>query len=338
MKHPLRFTLILVVAIIVIGVVATRIIIWQSPTFPPPPNPNGYDDFVTAGSLLDDKTSDLHEMPHAELRDYMSTNSEAMRLIGLGLTRTSAVPTLGFLTNFNARILEVTDSRKVAQFWVASGRLAEFENHTNEAARIYVEGIRYGAGIARGGLLIHDLVAFACEALATTPLARLIPGLDTETARTLAAKLEAIDQNATTWDEVWSIEKIFMRQEVRKAWWKPREWINYWQGIRTFSKQGNKHDAFVARRRLMATELALRCYLAENQQPPNQLAELVPKYLQAVPHDPFSQKPLIYRAQGTNWLLYSVGRDGKNDRGTRPTVTGAMRDPPPSGDLFYDSR
>ena len=46
------------------------------------------------------------------------------------------------------------------------------------------------------------------------------------------------------------------------------------------------------------------------------LAELVPAWLPAVPLDPFSNRPLVYRITTNSFLLYSVGPDGKDDQGT----------------------
>ena len=60
--------------------------------------------------------------------------------------------------------------------------------------------------------------------------------------------------------------------------------------------------------------------------------ELATKYLSHVPQDPFSGQPLIYHAQGTNRLLYSVGPDGVDDGG-KPLGRGLAR----KGDLFFDS-
>jgi hypothetical protein len=78
--------------------------------------------------------------------------------------------------------------------------------------------------------------------------------------------------------------------------------------------------------------LALRCYQSEQGHPPARLADLVTNYLSAVPQDPFSGKPMIYRPQGTNWLLYSAGPDGVDDGG-RP----AARAWPLRGDILFDS-
>ena len=79
----------------------------------------------------------------------------------------------------------------------------------------------------------------------------------------------------------------------------------------------------------------LRCYQSEQGRAPTGLEQLVPQYLQRVPSDPFSGRPMIYRPQGTNWLLYSVGEDGVDNGGKRSgrPGSGAVT----KGDLFYDS-
>jgi hypothetical protein len=72
----------------------------------------------------------------------------------------------------------------------------------------------------------------------------------------------------------------------------------------------------VAALRLVMTELAVRGYEAKNGKPPTALAELVPAWLPAVPLDPFSNRPMVYRVTTNSFLLYSVGPDGKDDQGT----------------------
>jgi hypothetical protein len=88
--------------------------------------------------------------------------------------------------------------------------------------------------------------------------------------------------------------------------------------------------------RLLTAELAARCYRSDQGRAPSSLEQLVPKYLQRVPLDPFNRgRPMIFLPQGTNWLLYSVGEDGVDDGGKRVgrSVSGTVT----KGDLFYDS-
>jgi hypothetical protein len=88
----------------------------------------------------------------------------------------------------------------------------------------------------------------------------------------------------------------------------------------------------MAHERLLIAELALRGYQAEQGHPPARLDELAGKYFTLVPQDPFGIQPMVYRPQGTHWLLYSVGPDGV-DNGGKPMGSG----PGLAGDMFLDS-
>jgi len=48
---------------------------------------------------------------------------------------------------------------------------------------------------------------------------------------------------------------------------------------------------------------------------PDSLEELVPDILETLPPDPFTEAPLVYRRTNEGILLYSVGQDGKDDKG-----------------------
>ena len=113
-------------------------------------------------------------------------------------------------------------------------------------------------------------------------------------------------------------------------------WVSEWWQTR-FAKQKaeEKHKRIVARVRLLTSELALRSYQSEEVQGPHRLEQLVPKHLQLVPTDPFSGQSVVYRVQGTNWAVYSVGLDGVDDGGqpVGRSVSGTLR----KGDLFFDS-
>ena len=58
---------------------------------------------------------------------------------------------------------------------------------------------------------------------------------------------------------------------------------------------------------------ALRRSELTHGKPPEQLTDLVPDFLPLVPIDPFDGKPLRYRREGTEWVIWSVGSDLKDD-------------------------
>lgn len=57
--------------------------------------------------------------------------------------------------------------------------------------------------------------------------------------------------------------------------------------------------------RLLITELALQEFRREQGRYPRDLAELTPKYLEAVPLDPFSSHPLVYKLEDEKYRLSS---------------------------------
>ena len=63
------------------------------------------------------------------------------------------------------------------------------------------------------------------------------------------------------------------------------------------------------------TALAVAAYRAVTGRFPGALADLVPKYLAAVPEDWFSGKPLMYKMDGGDVVVYSIGNDEKDDGG-----------------------
>jgi hypothetical protein len=83
-----------------------------------------------------------------------------------------------------------------------------------------------------------------------------------------------------------------------------------------------KEASGLARLRLAQTALALEQFrLANANRYPDALTELSPKFLPAVPEDPFDGQPLRYRKAGEGYLIYSVGPDLKDDGGARKPGT-----------------
>ena len=295
------------------------------------PNPNGYDDFLKAGALVVGDVSSAPTFGLEELRTLMLTNAEPLRLLRLGLSRACSVPTDSFITNFS--MSDLGTLKGLAYVLVGEGRLAELENRPADATRSYLDAIRFGNEISRGGLVIHRLVGAACQFIGGSPLAKLAPRLGCDQSRPVIAELEKIDSDAVPWEQIWANEKRFRRYQLRGSV-NPIMWIaSWWQTRPALKRADERNQRIAARLRLLTVELALDCYRSEKGHGPAQLEQLVPVNLSRVPLDSFSGRPLIYRASGTNWLLYSVGPDGVDDGG-RP-AGGSMTN---RGDLLSDSK
>ncbi|MGA2140550.1 MAG: hypothetical protein ABSH14_16970 [Verrucomicrobiia bacterium] len=86
------------------------------------------------------------------------------------------------------------------------------------------------------------------------------------------------------------------------------------------------------------TACALRRYELTHGKPPEQLTDLVPDLLSLVPIDPFDGKPLRYRREGSEWVIWSVGSDLKDDNAAwhefKYQTPGEERK---GGDIFFKS-
>jgi hypothetical protein len=307
----------------------------RPPTSPPLPNPNGYDDFLKAAALLTGDVGNASTLDHDGLRALVSTNAESLHLIRQGLSRGCSVPTDSAMTNIAGVLADLPNLKSLARLLSEEGKLAEMENRNADAAQSYVDTIRFGNEISRGGFLINRLVGIACEAIGDTALSKLVPKLKPEEARRVVAELEKIGSAQVTWDEVRRNENRFAQYQLGKGF-NPISWVmTRWGAWHSRQRAKMRDKKILAHLRLLTAELAVRCYQSEQGRAPTGLEQLVPKYLQSLPQDPFSDRPVIYRLQGTNWLVYSVGEDGVDDGGKRVSrsVSGTVT----RGDLFYDS-
>ncbi len=300
----------------------------------PLPNPNGYDDLVQAGQTITGNTVDVADLDHDELRALVTTNAEALRLLRLGLTRDCAVPTDAAIANFGTFTGNLMGLKSLANLLSAEGRLAEMENRWPDAARSYIDSMRLGTAMSRGGLIVNRLVGIACEAMGSIRLVRLISKLDCDQMRPLVSQLEQIDRSTVTWREVIVNENRFARGQLG-SYPNPIRLVSDWLHARKVSESAEeKHDLAAAHLRLLTTELALRRYRCDHGNAPVSLQHLLPKYFERMPSDPFSSRPLVYRPTGTNWVLYSIGPDRIDDAGKPVLRTKAGQR---MGDLRYDS-
>ena len=83
---------------------------------------------------------------------------------------------------------------------------------------------------------------------------------------------------------------------------------------------------------LAITATALELYRIDNGNYPTSLSDLVPKYVPALPTDPNSLAPFIYKVKRQSVLLYSVGLDTANNDGMNRSEAAL------SGSPEYDHR
>ncbi|MEM7388185.1 MAG: hypothetical protein AAF514_24895 [Verrucomicrobiota bacterium] len=78
------------------------------------------------------------------------------------------------------------------------------------------------------------------------------------------------------------------------------------------AEQALKNEATV---RLLRLGIALERYRLKNGTYPNALIHLAPEFLETLPMDPITDKPMVYRLEGDRFLLYSLGLNRVDDGG-----------------------
>lgn len=121
-----------------------------------------------------------------------------------------------------------------------------------------------------------------------------------------------------------------LEREARRPYFQTRDyWKTYGESIerlpwysylsKTFLSNAEaahlKTASFEAFALAARTGLACRVFKLRTGHYPDRLEELVPALLGAVPTDPFTGKPLVYRRAGDGFMVYSLGSNRKDDGG-----------------------
>jgi len=268
-------------------------VVGRLPPIKPLPNPNGYDDFVKAGQVVASNTFDFDKMNERKLQTLVNDNSNALQLVRSGL-QTQCRVALDYSPDSSTLLDQLAGMKRLAQAFVAEGKLAEMENRPSAAAKSYLDAVHFGNESVRGGVLINELVGVAIEAIATSHLTNLVEQLDAKSCRETAAILKALDSQRQTRNE-------FMQQEND---WSRRTFTGIrFEIVRLMTRKSllpaqaaaeRKLKQLQMRTRQLVINFAARAYELDKGHPPANLADLVPDYLKAVPQDPFTGINMVY--------------------------------------------
>jgi len=273
------------------------LLFWEAeplPPVPPLPNPNGYDVLVKAGNIIKGNVGNYDEMGQAELHELAQTNSAAIQLARTGLQQPCRVPTQFSQTYMESHINELAALKQLTQAWVIEGRLAEAENHSADAARLYLEIVRLGNESVRGGVIMDQLVGTAIEAIATANLQKLLPQLKAKSCGETAATLESLDSQRQTWSDVMQQERDWSRRTYSGIRYELARLMTRKSLDKAIEKAEQKFKERQSKTRRLTIDFAARAYELDKGHPPANLADLVPDYLKAVPRDPLTGTNMVY--------------------------------------------
>ncbi|HVX14124.1 MAG TPA: hypothetical protein VHC22_23260 [Pirellulales bacterium] len=320
-----------VASLVLIAVLPARIYYaeWKAHrlTYPPTLADNGYSDLLRAAETVDDPTVNFATLADDELLTYLNKHAQALDLAAQAVHRPIQA-VIYESTNDWQLIAEGKRIRRLSEILAARGRLELDRGRVDEAIPSYLANIELGAGIANGGIMMHDFVGGMCELAGVEGLRKIIARLDDDACRRLAERLAEIDAGREPMENVAAREQFYLAGAYP---WKHR--LNSLARA-LFPDEPFTNDRLLeaagaekrARLRLLLAHLALRRFWLATNEYPATLGELVPKHLAAVPLDPFADRDLTYKKLSTGYLLYSVGSDRVDDGGApakgKPIATG----------------
>ena len=278
------------------------------------PNPNGYEKLLEAAAVIEgDAEWDpdaIVESDIEELMVFVDQNGEAIELARAALQHKSVVPGLGM-----AIANELHEMRKIARTFAAAGRLAEFQGDDTAAIDFYVDCIRVGQSVQRGGILLHVLVGVEYENVGLNRLRELEHQLDTKQRIALCRTLHDLEIQRETAEELVARGK---QLAIDTLGWMAilgmRSVLNFEQTAESTLQIVGRCDL---QRRLLMAELAIEAYRNETGALPESLDVLVPDFLPEVLDNPFDGRPISYEKLEEGYRLFGLG---PHRRATEMTV------------------
>ena len=333
---------------------------WLATPLPIPqttlPNPNGYDDLVEAGKMLQNVTvpyvgtdSFAHLKPatHAELEAFVAQQAPVYKLMSTGLAKPCQVPVTWNdpeMRWYSAELSSFSEFRQLARALSVKAKLAELDGRIDDAVAAHLDNIRLGRARAHGGLLVDWLVGECFTGMGQEGICSLRKSLSQKQCTALVPVLidvmlrdkspeDCLEREAVWNDNAlgWMGRLIHAINAVSGADEAMFRQISGRAGTQRQSMMQIR-DRDLARMRLLICDLAIRAYSLEHGRNPAKLADLVPSYLPEVPKDSFGGGRLVYRLTPSGYLLYSVGVNGIDDGGRSSGPTGLE----PGGDILLD--
>lgn len=252
----------------------------------------------------------------AALRTVSAANRERLKEARQALQLPHAVP-----VNYESIELNVdslNSLRNLARVWRGTGDLAVAEDRFREATTNYLDIMRLARVVGQGGLVVDSLVGVAIEGVGRDGLCRIRASLSPASCVQAIKTLQRLEVDREEPAEILTRERIWQQHAYG---WTVR--ISFIPQLGQSQATNQFNLAAAAKTRLLICDLALRLHLAQRGELPKRLEQLVPNYVPALPLDPFTERPFIYRPNGSTFLLYSVGRDLQDDGGT-PVPGGAI--------------
>jgi hypothetical protein len=277
------------------------------------------------------QVSELYALSQADLR--RGTNASQGVLLALAAARTLEAEPLVFsqLTRVASAGLAVDAlEQTVNRVVLPAESLSQLQSAFNRAAEYEAAGTGFNRGLT--GDRVASLAIFdpdkLHEALAQPAVSNaMFEATHLSAEKTMETAKEQRKFSEDSFDQVFAARvnsfparlkaDELVTERVNEA--KTKNYALVAMLLPGLGKVTSREATALARLNLAQTAVALERFRAGNtNRYPDALTELAPKFLAAVPNDPFDGQPLRYQKAGAGgYLLYSVGADLKDDSGVR---------------------
>ncbi|MBN2579275.1 MAG: hypothetical protein JXB10_09815 [Pirellulales bacterium] len=277
------------------------------------PDPNGYQDLMQAARPFEKVWAPSDYDPPRPIKPFVVKYRSNLDKAHAALQRSCQNPLRYHWSDLDTPNISWT--RNLARAFADEGKLAHQEGRDADALKIYLDEFRLADAASRGRLFVDFLVGLAIDNIGSQGLLEIRHSLSAEQCREVIDTLRKIEAGR---------EPLQVFLERDDAW--EEHAYHDWQtelGMYIYRMEGystksmvefavNRHQAEM---RLLSAAMALSGYRRAHGKLPATLDDLVPEFLPAVPQDPFTGKPLVYRRTPKGYKLYSLGPDGKDDGG-----------------------
>lgn len=180
-------------ATLLLGVLIGLILL--TPGGPPPmdtsvPNPNGYDLIAQAGTVVRQVQKSVGELEREELNALVRDNQPALELTRKGLALPCKLPMPANMEALSRHPQIAGQHKALALAFVAEGRLRALQGDAAGAARSYLDAVKLGPAVTRGGLIIDLMIGQAVMQLGADKLVEISPRLGPAEAQVAADGLK----------------------------------------------------------------------------------------------------------------------------------------------------
>jgi hypothetical protein len=188
----------------------------------PLPNPNGYERLTQAvkglkhsdevghaiGRQID---SSEHVYTQEEKEQLLTENVPALTAFRAALQLPMQAPPLH---SFDDRMPEFARFRALARLLSLEGEVHEEHSEWKQAADSYLDAMELGIKVQKGGVIIHQLVGIACQAIGLRPLVPLTDKLSPAEAGQVLARLNRLEAERTPFYQSLDTEKWWTEEAL----------------------------------------------------------------------------------------------------------------------------